>query len=231
MTCTLVLDGHLSVGGPGCGCSDSDSSMTSRGLELGCNSSSFQAIKSTDCAVQITTSGNPGDAWTELPVTLGKYELLSLKSQGAIKVRLGAAPAELAGDTVVYPVTTIDTDLFAFTVDDLPVSLNFVGASLTVQQVAAQINAGAIADGLTFLPAFVESGQLKLRGEATGKDSQIVITTGLADIGFATSDLAEGAGEDLDVRGIFLLQFGTEGPERIQISGNTKVEILAAGTP
>lgn len=232
MTCTLVLDGNLSVGGPGCGCDGEGTSSTSRGLELGCTSSAFQAIKSTDCAVQITTLGNPGDAWAELPITLSKYELLSLKTAAAVKVRLYAAPAELVGAGAAFPATTIDTDPFEFTVDGVDVAMTFAGVSLSAVQVAAQINAAAVADGLTFLPASVNSsGQLELHGQATGDDGEIVITTGLAAIGFNTGELAEGAGQDLDVRGVLLVQFGTEGPERIQISGQTKVEILAAGTP
>ena len=234
MTCQLNLEGYLSVGGEGCGCDSSGSSNTMRGLSLACQSSAFQAIKSTDCAVAISTAGAPGQNWAELPVTLGTYELLSLKSSAAVKLRLYADVAKLAGVGASFPVTTIDTDPFAFDVDGTEVALTFAGASLSAVQIAAQINAAAALAGLDFMPASVLStGQLQLQGKATGSQGSLMVTTELAAIGFPDADeMIEASGSDLDVAGAFLVQFGTNGPHRIQISGQSaKVEILAAGAP
>lgn len=233
MTCELTLDGHLSVGGDGCGCTSGEGmSQTVRGLSLSCRHATFQAIKSTDCAVQLSTAGVAGDNWAELPVTLSRYELLSLKSSAAIKVRIGAAPATKLGSGASFPAN-LDGLTFAFTVDGSAVSFAFAGTALTAAQAAAQINAAAIADGLDYLPAAVDpSGQVRLSGKATGVQGSLQVTTGQALLGLATMSAAEkGAGADLDVWGALLLQFGTSGPSRIQLSGSAKIEMLAAGTP
>lgn len=233
MSCQLVLDGHISVGGNGCGCNDSSGvSSTVRGLSLECSSTSFEAIKSTDCAVQVATLGSIGQNWSELPVLLGVYQLLSLKTSAAVKLRIGAAPASIPGSAGVFPATTINGSTFAFTADAVPVSFAFAGGSLSAAQVANQINAAAVAAGLSFLPAAVTAaGQLTLSGLKTGTDGSLAITTGIAAIGLPTTAAVKGAGADVDVWGSFLVQFGQLGPSRIQISGNAKIEILAAGTP
>ncbi len=232
-TCQLTLDGHLSVGGDGCGCDSSGVSNTVRGLSLSCDSSSFQAIKSTDCAVQVATLGSVGQNWSELPILLTLYQLLSLKSSAPVRLRIGAAPAQIAGAAGVFPATTINTLHLIATIDGVVVDTTFVGGSLSALQVAAQINQAAIAAGLSFLPASVAaSGQLLLSGQRTGIDGALAITTGQAAIGLPTAATpVKGAGVDLDVRGSFLVQFADPGQGRIQISGNAKVEILAAGTP
>ncbi len=116
------------------------------------------------------------------------------------------------------------------TIDGVTFTTTFAGVSLTALQVAAQVNAAAMLAGLSFLPASVTSGgQLKLTGLATGTAAVMAVAVQAA-LGFAASAPA-GAGADLDVWGSYLQQFGDAGPSRIQISGNAKVEILAAGTP
>jgi hypothetical protein len=232
MNCQLVLDGHISVGGDGCGCSDSSGvSNTVRGLSLECSSSSFEAIKSTDCAVQIATLGALGQNWAELPITLSMYKLLSLKSSAAIKLRIGAAPARAAGSGITYPATTLNTVTWDLVIDGTAFTVTFAGVSLTAAQVAAQVNARAITVGLSFLPASVDSnGQLVLTGLATGTQGSLVAAA-LAAVGFPDPVDVAGSGADLDVWGAFLVQFGQTGPSRIQVSGSAKIEILAAGTP
>lgn len=229
MSCSLVLDGHISVGGEGCGCSDSSGvSSTVRGLSLACQSS-FDAIKSTDCAVQIATLGSVGQAWAELPVTLSAYKFLSLKSSAAVKLRIGAAPATALGVGGTFPATGLNAVSWNLTIDGVAFTVTFAGASLSAQQVANQVNAAAALAGLSFQPASVVNGQLKLSGLNTG--TQGALTTAVqAALGFAAATVA-GAGADLDVWGSFLQQFGDATPTRIQISGNAKVEILAAGSP
>lgn len=232
MSCSLVLDGHISVGGEGCGCSDSSgASSTVRGLSLSCQSDSFEAIKSTDCAVQIATLGTPGQNWAELPITLSAYKFLSLKSSAAIKLRIGAAPAAAEGAGAAYPATTLNAVTWDLEVDGVAFTTTFAGSSLSVAQVAAQVNAAAMLAGLAFPPASVSStGQLKISGLLTGATGAL-LADALAALGFASAVDTVGAGADLDVWGSYLQQFGNAMPARIQISGNAKVEILAAGTP
>lgn len=231
MPCELTLDGHLSIGGSGCGCDSGDLSQTTRGLSLSCSASSFAAIKSTDCAMPLSTAGAVGAAWAELPVTLSKYALLSLKSSAAIKVRLFAAPASKLGSGATFPATTLNAVTWDLEVDGQPFTVTFAGASLSATQVVAQVNAAAALAGLTSLPASVGStGQVQLTGVLTGAQGSLVAEA-LAAAGFAQAVELVGSGEDLPVRGPFLVQFGDEGPTRIQVSGQSQIEVLAAGTP
>lgn len=231
MSCSLVLDGHISVGGDGCGCSDGGASSTVRGLSLSCQSDSFAAIKSTDCAVQVATLGAVGQNWAELPITLSAYKFLSLKSSAAIKLRIGAAAAVAEGSGGTFPATTLNAVTWDLEVDGVAFTTTFAGASLSAAQVAAQVNAAAMLAGLAFPPASVNaSGQLKITGLLTGAAGTL-LADALAALGFASAVDNAGAGADLDVWGSYLQQFGDAMPARIQISGNAKVEILAAGTP
>lgn len=228
--CSLTLDGHLSVGGDGCGCSDSSGhSSTVRGLSLSCQSDSFEAIKSTDCAVAVATLGSLGQNWTELPITLSLYKLLSLKTSAAIKLRIGAAAPSVTGVAGVFPATALDTVTWVLTIDGVTFTTTFAGVSLSAAQVAAQVNAAAALAGLSFMPASVSDGQLKLTGLTTGTAALMGVAVQAA-LGFSAA-VHYGAGADLDVWGSFLVQFGNSGPSRIQVSGAAQLEILAAGTP
>jgi hypothetical protein len=233
--CQLTLEGHLSVGGDGCGCGPGDGgSSSTRGLTLGCNSQGFEAIQSTECPVPVSTAGAIGAAWAELPVRLTAYQLLSLQVNGTVRLRIGGAPAARAGVGGTFPATGLNGLTFAWTADGVSLSVTFVGSNLNVSQVANQINAAAAGAGLLYLPASVEpaTGQLVLRGSATGAEGSLQITTGQAGIGMPTMAApVYGAGKDLDVTGPLLVQFAAPYPSRIQISGQAKVAILAAGTP
>ncbi len=234
MGCTLKLSGYLSVGSEGCGgCGDdSGSSSSMRGLAIDCSSSSFAAIKATECHVPISTAGTIGQAWVELPVQLTAYQLLSLAVQGTLRVRIGAAPATKLGSSGVFPATTMNGQTFGVSLDGVAVAATFAGASLTAQQLANQINAAAAGAGLDYLPASVDSsGQLRLTGKATGAQGSVQVTAGQAAIGLPTSAAVLGEGKDLDVLGPMLVQFAAPYPSRVQISGQAKVAVLAAGTP
>lgn len=234
MSCQLTLQGQVVVGGGGC-CGGDGGSQKIQGLSFGCPYTLFQAIFSTDCAVPIVTSGAVGDAWVELPGTgvVGGYLLLIVKSTGAVRLRIGAAPAELLGAAGTFPTGFAGGETFAFIVDSVAVAVVFTSGAQSVLQVATQINQAALGAGLDFLPAFAQTnGQLGLRGEKTGKQGSLDITTARAAIGFPSAAAeSEGEGEDQDVSGLLLQQFpNNDMPTRIQISGNAQVEVLAAGT-
>lgn len=235
MTCALTLQGQIIAGGPnGCGgCGDALTQKT-LGLAFGCSQTIYQAISGTECAVAIATPGAAGDSFIELPAAspIGEFQLLVVKASAPVVLRIGAAAAELLGSGGTFPTLFAGGETFAFTVDGLAVAVTFTAGAQTAQQVVNQINAAAALAGLAFLPAFLQSnGQVGLRGVATGAAGSVDITTANATIGFASaSALAEGAGQDLDVQGILLLQFpANDAPERIQISGTAQVEILVAG--
>lgn len=233
-TCSLTLSGQIVVGGPGCGCSGSDLSQKLVGLGFACSGQIYQAIGGTDCAVPIATAGAAGAVFQELPnvSSIGGFQLLALKSSAKVVLRIGAAPAELLGAGGVFPTLFSGGQTFTFTVDAVSVPVVFQAGDQTAAQVVSRINQAAIAAGLTFLPAFVQtSGQVGLRGVATGDAGLVDITLANATVGFASAaSEAHGAGDDLTVNGLALMQFDPGSPpERIQISGSANIEVLAAG--
>lgn len=234
MTCALTLSGQIVVGGPGgCGCGDVLSQKI-QGLGFACASAIFQAIAGTECAVAIATAGAAGDAFQELPSvsSVGGIQLLLLKSSQPVVLRIGADNAELLGTGGTFPTLFAGGETFAFKVDALTVPVTFTSGDQTAQQVVNRINSAAALAGGTTMPAFLQSsGQVGLRGVATGEDGLVDITTANATVGFASAAAeAHGAGEDLPVQGIALLQFPQSSPpERIQISGTAQIEVLAAG--
>lgn len=234
MTCQLTLNGQIIVGGPnGCGCGDV-SSQKVLGLGFACATAIYQAIAGTECAVAIATAGAPGDVFQELPATspIGGFQLLALKTNAPVVLRIGADEAELLGSGGTFPTLFAGGETFAFSVDGHAVAVTFQAGDQTAQQCINRINAAAALAGLTFLPAFLQSnGQVGLRGAATGAAGVVDITTANATVGFpSAAALAEGAGADLPVQGVVLLQFpANDPPARIQISGSAQIEILAGG--
>jgi len=234
VTCALTLSGQIVVGGPnGCGCGDVLSQKI-QGLGFACSSAIYQAISGTDCAVAIATAGAAGDVFQELPGTdaVGAVQLLLLKSSGTVVLRIGADEAELLGSGGTFPTLFAGGETFAFSVDGTAVAVTFTSGAQTAQQVINQINAAAALAGLTFMPAFLQSnGQVGLRGQATGAAGVVDITTANATVGFASAAaLAAGAGVDLTVSGVTLMQFpANDAPERILVSGTAQIEVLAAG--
>jgi hypothetical protein len=146
-------------------------------------------------------------------------------------LRIGAAPAQVLGSGGSFPTTFSGGETLAFTVDGTAVAVTFTAAAQSAANVASEINQAAIAAGLTFLPAAVQSsGQLSLTGSATGVQGSVEVTAGNATIGLPTADLVRGAGEDVRVNGTALLQFDASNPpSRIQVSGSAQIEVLSAG--
>lgn len=233
-SCSLQLSGAIVIGGAGCGCGDG-SGQKVQPLAFSCSNTYYGAIASTDCAQQVSTSGALGDNWVELPLSdaIGQFQLLFAKSNAPIRLRIGAAEAEVAGSGAVFPHVFAGGEILAFDVDGVSVSTTFTSGSKSAAVVALAINQAALAAGLLFLPASVGSdGQLRLRGAKTGIQGSVDITTPLAAVGYASAAaLALGEGEDINVNGLYLSQFSSSAaPERIQVSGSAQIEVLVAGT-
>jgi hypothetical protein len=234
MSCSLQLQGSLISGGSGCGCSSGDSGGRVIPIALACATMAFGAVVATDCAQQVQTLGAPGDNWVELPVSdaVGAVQLVYVKASNAVRLRIGAAPAELLGAAGTFPTGFVGGESLDFTVDGVAVAVTFTSGAQSAAQVAAQINQAAIGAGLSYLPASVQTnGQLALRGARTGAQGTLLVTDANATIGFPDEADVSGEGADVPVSGIFLAQFDTlAAPERIQISGIATVEVLLAGT-
>lgn len=230
---TVELKGQIVVGGSVCSdpCGDPASSKV-QGLGLRCTATSFEAVQSTDAALDVVTPGSPGDAFVELPATdaLDRIELLFVRANARVVLRIGAGEASVLGVGGAFVLgggETLDLD-----VDGTAFTTTFP-ATATAQEVANQINAAAAIAGLAFQPASVDSGQLRISGDATGSGGSVTVVGGTAAAGLGLAGLSDvGDGEDVDVTGVFLAEFGrgsTTAPRRVQISGIARVEILAAG--
>lgn len=235
MACSVTLSGRLVVGGDGCGCSGGSGGGATRQVPLAfsCSGRSYGAIVSSDCAQQVSTPGLPGDSWVDLLGTgqIKGYQLLYLNTRNPLQLRIGAEPATLVGVGASWPVVFGGGDTLALEVDGQAISITPTAGSATAQQVATLLNQAAVAAGMGYLPASVDSsGQLRITGRKTGIQGGVEITTPLADVGFPTAKAVTGQGQDLAVNGLQLLSFADDLPARIQISGQGQYEVLAAGT-
>lgn len=235
MSTSVQLSGQISIGNQVC---DPCGSVAQKlqGLQLSCARASFEAVVSTDVAVAVTTSGAVGAAWVDVPTTtvLEAIELLYIRTTQLMRLRIGADVASLVSTGLTLPLGGGET-LITQVDGQAAVTTTFTAAA-TAQQVANEINAACALLGQDPIASVNTSGALVLNGELTGSQGSVVVTggTGQAALGFAAAanDDAEGEGQDVDVYGLFLAEFGrTAAPGRIQISGSGSVEVLAAGSP
>ena len=232
------LSGQITVGGTVCPDPCGTASSKIQGLALSCpGSTSFGCVVSTDVPCSIATVGVLGAAFEEVPVTdaLDLIELLYVRSNALMRLRLGAAPAALVSTGLALPRGGGET--LIFDVDGQPtVTVTFTAAAAAAT-VANEINAAAALEGQAPPASVNTAGALVLTGVLTGVDGSVNVTggTGQAALGLASgaNDAAVGAGSDVDFNGIFLVEFGKNGGSiaRAQISGQGTVDVFAAGTP
>ena len=233
----VKLTGQITVGGTICPDPCATVSSKIQGLALSCNQVAFQCVVSTDTPCAIVTAGVLGAVFEELPVTdaLDQVQLLFVRSNVLMRLRVGAAAASLVSTGLALPLSGGET-LITEVDDQAPVTTTF-SAAATAQVVANEINAAAALLGQAPPASVNVAGALVLSGVLTGSAGDVRVTggTGQAALGFAsgTNDIASGAGEDTDFNGIYLVEFGkgANAPSRIQISGVGNVEVFAAGTP
>lgn len=235
--CLLALTGQISIPGDSCGCPPGagTSSNKTQGLSFACGNKVFGAVKSTDCSVQVTTAGAVGAAFVELPVSSGfsAIELLFVDSgSSTIQLRIGAAGATLAGIGGTFPTGFSGGEAFSFDIDAVTVAGTFTVAAQTAANCVTELNQAAVAAGFTIMPFSVAaSGQIQVDGQLTGAQGSIIVNTANATIGFAVAALTVfGAGEDINVSGVFLNQFpATPALTRVQVSGSAQISVLVAG--
>lgn len=233
----VTLTGQICVGGTVCPDPCGVTSSKLQGLGLSCASTAFQCVVSTDVPCVIATPGVVGAAWMDVPVTdaLDQIELLYVRSGVAMRLRVGAAVAQLVSTGLALPLSGGETLITE--VDGQPAVTTTFTAAATAQAVANEINAAASLLGQAPIASVNAGGALVLAGQATGAEGSVRVTggTGQVALGFAsgTNDSADGAGEDVDFNGLFLVEFGKGGqaPFRVQISGAGSIEVFAAGTP
>lgn len=241
---SLTLKGSLEVGDFACAIGCPPSALTDRHvLTLSlkdCLKKFFVSIVETPVPIQIATVGAVGAAFDDLSLLdeIGTIELLFLRTSAPVVARIGAGPAILVGTGGTFPTGFSGGETFTLTIDGTAISVTFTAGASTAQDVANEINAAAALAGVATPRATVAaSGQLSINSILTGTQGTVVVTggTGAGTIGYAGTPSAVGTGEDVPVDGIFLVEFGREGatpapPQRVQLSGQANVTVLAAGT-
>ncbi len=233
----VKLSGQICVGGVVCPDPCGTTGTKIQGLGLSCASTAFGCVVSTDTPCAMATTGIVGAEFVDVPVTeaLDQIELLMVRSNVAMRLRIGAAVAGLPSTGLALPLAGGETLITA--VDGQAAVTTTFTAAATAQAVVNEINAAAALLGQAPPASLNTAGALVLSGLDTGSDGSVRVTggTGQAALGFAsgTNDSADGAGEDVDFNGLFLVEFGKGGqaPQRVQISGTGSIEVFAAGTP
>lgn len=240
MTDTISLKGVLEVGGGSCVSSCGGADRSTKSITLRCaTGQQFQSAVETAEPIRISTPGAVGAVFTELSLLgdLTAIELLYVKSDQPIMLRIGAARPELTGSGGVFPTGFVGGETLALDFNGAAVLVTFQAGDQSASQVAARINSECALAGLSTPRASVAtSGQIAISGLGTGASSTLSVTggTAAAALGFAALPVANGAGADVPVWGTFIAEFGVAGslpapPAKVQLSGNANVTVVAAG--
>lgn len=240
MTDSISLKGVLEVGGGVCVSSCGGADRSTKSIALRCaTGQQFQSAVETAEPIRVSTPGVPGASFVDLALLgdLTSIELLYVKSDQPIVLRVGAAEPELSGTGGTFPTLFVGGETLLLDFDGTAVTVTFAAGDQTAAQVAARINAECALVGLATPRATVQtSGQILITGLGTGSgaDLSVIGGTGAATVGFAGTPSDTGAGADVPVWGTFLAEFGVTGsppapPARIQVSGNANLTIVAAG--
>lgn len=243
----ISLAGSLTIGGGACvtGCPPQGGDLSAKALSLRCpGGGTYQGAVETAEPIRVTTPGAVGQFFVDLALLaqLTAVELLYVRSDNQIELRIGAATPKILGAGGIFPTLfvggeTLDLLFVDPNVATTVVNVVFGAGDQTPAQVAARINAACALAGLATPRAVVQTtGQLQIDGLGTGTGASVEITagTGAAQIGLGGTPSAQGAGADVPVWGTFLAEFGIQGtppgvPARIQVSGNANLSIVAAG--
>ena len=233
----VQVTGQIVVGGNVCTDPCGTVSSKVQGLALSCAMTAFECAVSTDTPCDLSTTGVLGAESIDVPTTdaLDQVQLLYVRSNTLMRLRIGAGPAALVSSGAALPLGGGET-LITEVDGQAAVTTTFTAVA-TAQAVANEINAAAALLGQAPPASVNAAGAVVLTGVLTGVQGSAVVTggTGQAALGFAsgTNDTAVGLGEDVDFHGMFLAEFGknTGAPQRVQISGTGTVEVFAAGTP
>lgn len=240
MTCQLTLTGQLLVNpdacggcscGGGAGAGVAPVSMSAKALALGCSGGLYTSMSSTPCPAQISTPGLAGASYVDLPgADIPSISLLFVRTDLPVKLRLDGRVAALPA-SVAYPVTVAAPEVLSLVVDGgPPLNVALSAGSYSAAALVAAINAAAALAGWAYLPASVDAvtGRPVVRSSTTGTSSEVAVTVGDPAIGFDDGDQARGSGADVTVQGLLLAQFSPP-IGRVEVSGNARVDVLAAG--
>lgn len=239
----ISVKGSLVVGGGTCvsdGCGGGgDQSVKSISLRCAAGQQ-FQSAIETASTISLSTPGLVGSVFVDLDLfnALTGIELLYVRADRPILVRIGADAARVLGVGGLFPTLFVGGETLLLTLDGVPVSVAFQVGDQTATQCVARINAACALAGLpTPRASVLTSGQIQIEGTLTGYQGTVAVTggTGATQLGLAgLSDV--GAGADVPLWGTLLQEFGVAGqtqpplPRRVQFSGLASLNIVAAGS-
>lgn len=237
---SISVKGVLEIGGGACVSSCGGADRSTKSISLRCATGAlFQSAVETAEAIRLATVGAPGTTFVDLPLLeqLTSIELLYVRGDQPVVLRIGAAEPVVTGASGTFPTLFVGGETLLLDVDGTPLSVTFDAADQSAAQVAARINAAFALAGYPTPRASVTSAlQLAIEGVGTGASSTLSVTggTGAATIGLGALPSAQGAGADVPVWGTMLVEFGVTGslpypPARIQFSGTSNLTVVAAG--
>jgi hypothetical protein len=200
----------------------------------------YQAAFGSQCPFAINSA-----EFSDLPFAsqLSAIEFLYMLTNAPLEIRLNGEVPELIGGEngappAAFPTNFVGGETLEIEISGQPaVTVTFDVADQSATQVVNRINAAWALAGLSPAPAYVApSGQIAIMGFTTGDESTAAILSGTAQaaLGFAAPNVvAAGAGSDVSINGLALMEFGKMNPvHRLQVKGNaSQVSLMAAGVP
>jgi len=222
----------------------SGSGQTIRQLALGTGSTwqrTYDAVVTTQDEIA-TLGGVTGGVFQDLSCLdqLSEVQMLYIKSDNSIVIRLYAVPASAVASAGVYPTTFGGGEIMTVTIDGVAVVVTFDVADQTVAQVVARVNAAMALAGIATPRASAVAGQLRIDGVSTA-----VGASGIGQLSFAgaaavqlgmdagsSPTIADAQGQDSTLAGLTLMEFPSSGsvaPTAAQVSGTATIDVVAAG--
>lgn len=193
-------------------------------------------------AVQVATPGDVGQNFAQLDALadLAEIELLYVQTSARVRFRIDARASTTLGVGGIYPTNFAGGETVDWTMDGMsPVTVTFTSGDQSVEQVAARFNAAAALVGAPTPRVTVQLGQLlftSAKASPVAAESRNVLTGStptLTRLGLLAPTVTPGKGGDVEIVGMGLWQFPRSpiAPVRVDVSGNAKIEIIAAGRP
>ncbi len=235
----LDITGQISVtDGPCLPCGPTAAKI--QPILVGCVGQYYNEVVSTDVPLAV----NSPAAFIDVPLLdqIRRIEFLYVFANAPITYRLGGSIPELIGGQNgaapgVFPTGFVGGEtLIVQNAANPPVTVTFQATDQTAAACANRVDSDFAIAGQVERPGFVSAtGQLGLRGFATGPETKVEVLGGTAQaaLGFADPNVvAQGTGDDILIYGLGMWEFGKDNPQtKIQIRGvASQLTILAAGS-
>lgn len=236
----LEIHGQISVV-DGCSPHCGPTAAKIQPILVGCLGTYYNEVVSTDVPLSVNSPAE----FIDVPLLdqIQNLEFLYVFANAPITYRFGGNIPELIGGQNgaapgVFPTGFVGGETLECKNNDFPpVTVTFTAADQSAAQCANAIDAAFALASQSERPGFVASGsgQLGLRGFATGEETTVEVLGGTAQVALGFGDpnvIARGSGDDILVYGLGMWEFGKDNPQtKVQIRGvASQLTILAAGS-